>query len=67
MTIDELATEYEQQYEMLTAKIKSLTPLLHKCTGKELYELRRRIVIYEDMANDCKAVAVALKDQGKEC
>lgn len=64
MTRDELADEYEEQYRILKAKVESLTPLLFEYTGKDLYELRRKLVIYEDMAYDCKALAIALRKEG---
>lgn len=55
MTIDELSLEYEKQYRILKAKMEGLKPLLYIYTGKELYNLRKRLKVYEDMALECKA------------
>lgn len=56
MTIDELAREYEQQYKVLCAKMDGLRPLLCVYRGKELLLLRRKILIYYDMACECKRI-----------
>lgn len=61
MTIDELAREYEAQYNVLSAKMDALKPLLCVYKGKELYLLRRRIMIYYDMACECRRTASLLK------
>ena len=61
MTIEELAEEYEQQYETLKAKMDALAPLLSIYRGKDLYILRKRIKIYYDMAEECKHTARLLK------
>ena len=61
MTIEELAKEYEAQYNTLKAKMDGLTPLLSVYRGKELYLLRKRIAIYYDMACECKHTAQLLK------
>lgn len=54
MTINELAAEYEQQYNVLNAKMDGLRPLLYIYTGEDLYLLRRKIKIYYEMACECK-------------
>lgn len=60
MTIDELAREYEQQYNVMRAKIIALKPLLCIYSGNDLVLLRKRIKIYEDMACECKRTASML-------
>ena len=57
MTIDKLAAEYSRQYDVLSAKIEGLRPLLYVYTGEDLYLLRKRIKIYYDMAYECKRIA----------
>lgn len=54
MNIDELAREYEEQYNILCAKLDGLKPLLYIYTGQDLFLLRRRMKIYYDMACECK-------------
>ena len=66
MTINELANEYTQQYNVLCAKMDALKPLLCVYTGKELYLLRKRIRIYYDMACECKRTASLLFGYYKE-
>lgn len=61
MTIEELGAEYERQYQALKAKIEELTPLLDEYSGKELYHLRKRLKIYDDMAYECRFTAALLK------
>lgn len=60
MTIDELAREYEGQYKALCAKLDGLRPLLYVYGGKELYELRKKIKIYYNMACECKCTSALL-------
>ena len=60
MTIIELAREYEKQYDILTAKMDGLRPLLRVYTGEDLYRLRRKIKTYYDMACECKQVSTIL-------
>ena len=60
MSIDELAREYEAQYKILCAKVEGLKPLLCIYSGKELYNLRKRIRIYYDMACECRMIASML-------
>lgn len=60
MTIDELAQEYEKQYNVLRARILALKPLLCIYSGNDLVLLRRRIKIYNDMADECKITASML-------
>lgn len=60
MTVEELAREYEAQYNTLVAKVDGLSPLLNVYRGKELYLLRRKIRIYYDMACECKQTALLL-------
>lgn len=66
MTIYELAHEYEQQYNVLNAKMEALRPLLCVYTGEDLYLLRRRIKIYYDMACECKRTASLLNGYYEE-
>lgn len=60
MTIIELANEYEQQYNILTARMDALKPLLCVYTGEDLYLLRKRIKVYYDMACECRRTASLL-------
>lgn len=60
MTIDELATEYEKQYNILNAKMDGLRPLLSVYTGEDLYNLRRKIKTYYNMACECKCISTLL-------
>lgn len=60
MTIDKLAEEYKQQYNILNAKIEGLRPLLYIYTGEDLYLLRRRIKVYYDMACECRRISKML-------
>lgn len=60
MSIDKLAREYEQQYNVLCAKMDALKPLLCIYQGEDLYLLRKRIKIYYDMACECKRTALLL-------
>lgn len=62
MTIDNLAHEYEKQYNVLRTKILALKPLLCIYSGQDLLLLRKRIKIYEDMACECKITASMLSD-----
>lgn len=54
MTITELAKEYKKQYELLSAKIEGLRPLLVVYSGEDLFRLRKKIRIYYDMALECR-------------
>lgn len=60
MTIDELAREYEKQYNSLCAKMDGLKPLLKIYHGEDLLLLRKRIKIYYDMACECKRINALL-------
>lgn len=60
MTIDRLAKEYDNQYNILNAKIEGLRPLLYVYTGEDLYLLRRRLKVYYDMASECKRISAML-------
>ena len=60
MTIEELAREYEAQYDLLAARVDALTPLLDIYQGKRLYDLRRKIKTYYDMACECRHIASLL-------
>lgn len=60
MTIEELAREYEAQYNTVCAKMDGLKPLLCIYTGEDLLLLRRKIKIYYDMACECKRVSSIL-------
>ena len=66
MSIDELAREYERQYNVLVAKMDALRPLLCVYQGKELYLLRKRLRIYYDMACECKNTASLLSSYYEE-
>jgi len=66
MTIDELACEYETQYRILSAKAKGLTPLLCIKRGRELYLLRKKIKVYNEMACECKYIASILSGYYEE-
>ncbi len=66
MTIEELAREYEQQYDRLNAKMDALKPLLCVYRGQDLYLLRKRIRIYYDMACECKRTASLLNGYYEE-
>ncbi len=57
MTIYELAAEYEQQYQVLQNKIAGVKPLLCIYHGQDLINLRRRIQIYHDMAQECRHIS----------
>lgn len=60
MNIDELAREYEGQYNILCAKLDGLKPLLYVYRGNDLVLLRKRIKIYYDMACECKRISYLL-------
>lgn len=66
MTIDELAREYETQYNVLSAKMDAIKPLLCVYSGKELYILRRKLRIYYDMACECRRTASLLRGYYEE-
>lgn len=67
MTIEELAREYEAQYTALAAKADALTMLLDFYQGKRLYELRKKIKMYNDMACECRYTAsLLLKYYGED-
>ena len=57
MTNNELAHEYEQQYNILNAKLDAMKPLLCIYRGNDLVLLRKRIRIYYDMACECKRIS----------
>lgn len=61
MTIEQLAQEYKQQAEGLSAKIDGLRSLLFVYHGEDLYLLRKRIKIYADMRDECLKIAAQLK------
>ena len=63
---EELAREYEQQYDRLNAKMDALKPLLCVYRGQDLYLLRKRIRIYYDMACECKRTASLLNGYYEE-
>lgn len=60
MTINDLAGEYERQYDILNSKMDGLKPLLNIYTGEDLYLLRRKIKTYYDMACECKCISAML-------
>lgn len=60
MTIYELASEYEAQYNKLSIKMDGLKPLLCVYSGEDLLLLRRKLKIYYDMACECKRISSLL-------
>ncbi|MFR5875320.1 MAG: hypothetical protein ACLUFN_02395 [Eubacterium sp.] len=64
--IEKLADEYNQQYNVLCAKMDALKPLLCVYRGQDLYLLRKRIKIYYDMACECKRTASLLSGYYEE-
>lgn len=64
--IIDLACEYENQYNILNAKMDALKPLLCVYRGQDLYLLRKRIKIYYDMACECKRTASLLNSYYEE-
>lgn len=60
MTINELAQEYEKQYDVLNVKMDALKPLLYVYRGEDLYLLRKRMKVYYDMAIECKRISSIL-------
>ena len=60
MTINELAQEYEHQYNIINSKMQAMRPLLCIYRGEDLLVLRRKIKIYYDMAFECKRTASLL-------
>lgn len=62
MTLDELAREYEAQFRRAEAKLDGLAPLLYVYSGKRLTELRRKMLIYYDMACECRYIASLLRE-----
>lgn len=60
MTIDRLAKEYDNQYNVLNAKIEGLRPLLYVYTGEDLYLLRKKLKVYYDMACECRNISAML-------
>lgn len=60
VTIEQLANEYEAQYNILSNKMDALKPLLCVYTGQDLYMLRKRLKVYYDMACECKRTASLL-------
>lgn len=61
-SLTDLAGEYEQQYNVINARIEGLRPLLRVYTGEELLDLRRRIKTYYDMAIQCKVISKTLEN-----
>lgn len=66
MKITQLADEYENQYNILNAKIEGLRPLLYVYTGQDLLILRRKIKTYYDMASQCKIISAMLSNYYRE-
>ncbi len=66
MTIEEMAHEYEQQYNILSIKMDALRPLLCVYTGEDLYLLRRKLKIYYQMACECRRTASLLSGYYEE-
>jgi len=66
MTISELAQEYERQYQVLSARLDGMRPLLCVYTGQDLLLLRKKIKIYYDMACECKRTASLLSGYYEE-
>lgn len=66
MTIEQMAHEYEQQYNILSIKMDALRPLLCVYKGEELYMLRRKLKIYYQMACECRRTASLLNGYYEE-
>ena len=66
MSLSALAEEYLQQYNVLTARIKALTPLRKELSGADLLNLEKKIVILQDMALECRITAYTLKNYYEE-
>lgn len=66
MTIEQMAHEYEQQYNILSIKMDALRPLLCVYKGEELYTLRRKLKIYYQMACECRRTASLLSGYYEE-
>lgn len=66
MTITQLADEYNQQYNVLNAKMDALRPLLCVYTGEDLFLLRKRMKIYYEMACECRRTASLLSGYYEE-
>lgn len=60
MSLTDLAGEYEQQYNVINARIEGLRPLLRIYKGEDLLNLRRKIKTYYDMAVQCKVISKTL-------
>ena len=60
MTIENLAKDYKRQYEILSAKIDALIPLLSIYNGEDLVLLRKKIKLYYDMACEYEKLAMKL-------
>lgn len=61
MTLDELAREYEAQFLIAAAKVEGLAPLLKIYSGRRLRALRKKILVYYDMACECRYTASLLR------
>lgn len=66
ISLSDLAEEYMQQYRSLTARIEELTPLKKELSSKERLSLKKKIVILQDMALECKITAHTLKHYYEE-
>ncbi len=53
MTLKTLADEYFEEAQRLRKRIYELRNLEEEATGQDLYNIRRKIMIYNTMANDC--------------
>ena len=68
-TINELALEYFEQYEILTNKINKMFETLPNAKGEEIFLLRKKIKVYNDMAEEALKTYYKLKNYYKtpEC
>lgn len=66
MNIQYLAYEYKKQYEILSAKLDGLRPLLYIYSGAELDLLIRKMNIYYNMACHCQRVYYLLSTDYEE-
>lgn len=66
MTLYELSNEYMKQYEHINARIHQLAPQRKNLTGNALLQFDRKMAILNDMANECRMTAYALKNYYEE-
>lgn len=68
-TINELALEYFEQYEILTKRVNEMFEMLPNASGEEIFLLRKKIKVYNDMADEALKTYYKLKNYYKvpEC